>query len=329
MITPGTNSYWSDPFGGLIALGNELIMVSMTALGLAGIAASTTGTAASTAFSILTLNWGAAAATLVANQLMQFFGTPIFVAAMALLVPGLTIAFVLPMIPWVMWIAGVAGYLILVCEAVVAVPLWMLAHMTFEGEGLHGRGLAGYELIFNLLFRAVLMLLGLFLGYFIFTAMSYLIRMSFGIAAGFVLSNGWLVTNWLGLFVLLTIFVMCHVVAALQSFQLISLIPHHLPKMIGFSGSNRVDMDQFSRDAAYIGAGGALTTIGRGVSPDNIALAGRNTQNQLQSSSQKAIGYSPTRKSSNSAASNGQIGYTDTTLQATTDVSGSRPTEEA
>ena len=329
MITPGTNSYWSDPFGGLIALGNELIMVSMTALGLAGIAASTTGTAASTAFSILTLNWGAAAATLVANQLMQFFGTPIFVAAMALLVPGLTIAFVLPMIPWVMWIAGVAGYLILVCEAVVAVPLWMLAHMTFEGEGLHGRGLAGYELIFNLLFRPVLMLLGLFLGYFIFTAMSYLIRMSFGIAAGFVLGNGWLVTNWLGLFVLLTIFVMCHVVAALQSFQLISLIPHHLPKMIGFSGSNRVDMDQFSRDAAYIGAGGALITIGRGVSPDNIALAGRNTQNQLQSSGQKAIGYSPTRKSSNSAASNGQIGYTDTTLQATTDISGSGPTEEA
>ncbi|MGO9845563.1 MAG: DotA/TraY family protein [Methylocella sp.] len=97
---------------------------------------------------------------MVANQLMQFFGTPIFVAAMALLVPGLTIAFVLPMIPWVMWIAGVAGYLILVCEAVVAVPLWMLAHMTFEGEGLHGRGLAGYELIFNLLFRPVLMLLG-------------------------------------------------------------------------------------------------------------------------------------------------------------------------
>ncbi len=37
------------------------------------------------------------------------------------------------------------------------------------------------------LFRPVLMLLGLFLGYFIFTAMSYLIRMSFGIAAGFVL----------------------------------------------------------------------------------------------------------------------------------------------
>jgi hypothetical protein len=37
---------------------------------------------------------------------MQFFATPIFFGCMALLIPGLTIAFVLPMIPWVMWIAG-------------------------------------------------------------------------------------------------------------------------------------------------------------------------------------------------------------------------------
>jgi len=47
---------------------------------------------------------------------------PIFLGILSLLIPGLTIAYILPMIPWVMWIAGVAGYLILVCEAVIAVP---------------------------------------------------------------------------------------------------------------------------------------------------------------------------------------------------------------
>jgi hypothetical protein len=34
--------------------------------------------------------------------------------------------------------------------------------------------------------------------------------MSFGIAAAFVLGDGWIVTNWLGLFVLLSIFVLAH-----------------------------------------------------------------------------------------------------------------------
>ena len=95
----------------------------------------------------------------------------------------------------------------------------MLAHLTFEGDGLHGRGFAGYELLFNILFRPVLMIIGLFLGYFIFTCASWLIRMSFGIAAAFVLGDGWIVTNWLGLFVLLSIFVLAHVVAAIASFQ--------------------------------------------------------------------------------------------------------------
>ena len=178
---------------------------------------------------------------------MQFFATPIFTGCMALLIPGLTIAFVLPMIPWVMWIAGIVGYLILVCEAMVAVPLWMLAHLTFEGDGLHGRGFAGYELLFNILFRPVLMIIGLFLGYFIFTCASWLIRMSFGIAAAFVLGDGWIVTNWLGLFVLLSIFVLSHVVAAIASFRMITLIPHHVPRMIGFSSANRVDMDEFAK----------------------------------------------------------------------------------
>ena len=130
----------------------------------------------------------------------------------------------------------------------------MLAHLTFEGDGLHGRGFAGYELLFNILFRPVLMLIGLFLGYFIFTCISWLIRMSFGIAAAFVLGDGWLVTNWLGLFVLLSIFVLSHVVAAIASFRMITLIPHHIPRMIGFSSANRVDMDEFSRGAALIGA---------------------------------------------------------------------------
>ena len=270
-----TAQNWADPFGGLIALGNQMILVAMTALGLAGIASTTTGTAATTLFNALTMNWAGAVATLSLSVLMQFFATPIFIGCMALLIPGLTIAFVLPMIPWVMWIAGVAGYLILVCEAMVAVPLWMLAHLTFEGDGLHGRGFAGYELLFNILFRPVLMLIGLFLGYFIFTCISWLIRMSFGIAAAFVLGDGWLVTNWLGLFVLLSIFVLSHVVAAIASFRMITLIPHHIPRMIGFSSANRVDMDEFSQGARLIGTQKALTTLSDSRQPETAHVRRR------------------------------------------------------
>ena len=195
----------------------------------------------------------------------------------------------------------------------------MLAHLTFEGDGLHGRGFAGYELLFNILFRPVLMLIGLFLGYFIFTCASWLIRMSFGIAAAFVLGDGWIVTNWLGLFVLLSIFVLSHIVAAIASFRMITLIPHHVPRMIGFSSANRVDMDEFSRGAALIGTQKALTTIADGVNRKKLALSGAQNEGR---NDQRMIGLDATdaKYTSQSRSSTGM----DTTVQATTDMGGGR-----
>ena len=260
-----TGDSWTDPFGALMSLGHVLIMISLGAMGLAALASSTTGTLATAFVSTITGNLPAAGGSLLLHFAMSFLATPIFFLILSLLIPGLTIAFVLPMIPWVMWMAGVMGWLILVCEAVIAVPLWMLAHMTMGGEGLHGNAREGYALIFNVLFRPVLMLFGLFLGYFVFTSMSWLIRETFGVAAGFVLEQGWLVTNLLGIVILIAIFVMAHVVAALTSFRMISMIPHHVPRLIGFSSANRVDMEQFSRDAALVGVAGSLKTVQNGL----------------------------------------------------------------
>src|SRR4051812_6513116 len=92
------------------------------------------------------------------------------------MVPGIVIAYVLPMIPYVIWIAGVCGWIILVCEAMIAVPLWMLAHMTLGGDGLHGRAVEGWSLLLSVVFRPSLMLIGLFLSYFVFDCMSWLLR---------------------------------------------------------------------------------------------------------------------------------------------------------
>jgi hypothetical protein len=199
--------------------------------------------------------------------------------------------------------------------------------MTFEGDGLHGRAGEGYSLIFNVLFRPTLMLLGLFLGYFVFDAMSWLIRESFGIAAGFVLQNGWLVTNLLGMFVLLSIYVTIHIVVALKSFQMIALIPHHLPKLIGFAAASRVDIDQFSRDAALVGVGGALNKVRDGVQPASLRQV---VGNQSGSQGTSAAGLLPPRHilpPPGSAENRGAGGGMDSTLSASTDVPGS-PSED-
>ncbi|WP_242013131.1 DotA/TraY family protein [Acetobacter sicerae] len=257
----GTDGYWTDPFGNLMSLGNWMITTSLITMGTASILSSTAGTIGIGVTSLLSGNPGGALAAGAGHALMHFFGAPIIGGCLAMLMPGLTIAYVIPMIPFVMWMFAVAGWLIMVCESVIAAPLWMLAHMTMNGEGLHGHAKQGYALLFNVIFRPVLMLFGLFLGYFIFDSVSWLIHMCFGIAAGLILSNGWIVTNFLGMIVLVSLFVMIHVTLAFISFRMISILPQRVPAMIGFGDVDRVDIDQFSRDAAVVGMAGTLMSI--------------------------------------------------------------------
>ena len=311
-----TTQVWTDPFGGLMQLGQFLINTSLAGMVGSAVLSSTTSSTGLAIWNTLTFNWAGAAATIAGHAIMSFLATPILTALLSLLIPGLVIAYVLPMIPYVMWIAGVAGWVILVCEAMIAVPLWMLAHMTFGGDGLHGRAVEGWGLLFSVVFRPPLMVIGLFLGYFIFASLSWLIRMSFGIAAGFVLQNGWIVSNFIGLAVLLSIFVMMHVIAALMSFRLVAQLPHHLPRLIGFTGANRTDMDDYQNRAAWA-VGGIVAN------KSNQALQGGATQlsEGLKTLRGRPPGLisGPSKAAGEAAA--GAEGM-DSTLRASTETSG-------
>jgi conjugal transfer/type IV secretion protein DotA/TraY len=297
---------WTDPFGGLMSLGQTLLTIGLAGLGIAAMLASPTASGAATLWQVVTLQWGSAAATVTGHMVVSFLATPIFLLMLALIVPGIIISYVLPMIPYVFWMAGVCGWIILVCEAMIAVPLWMLAHMTVGGDGLHGRAAQGWALLFNVMFRPVLMLLGLFLSYFVFDCMSWLIRQSFGLAAGFVLANGSIVTNFIGLLVLMNIFVMTQVTAAFMSFRMIALLPHHLPRLLGFSSGNRVDSEGFSQQAAWISGNVMAQGVQRGL-------------NGIMNGTGRRIGSAQRRLSGPEKGEAGN-GSMDTTLRATTDI---------
>jgi hypothetical protein len=130
----------------------------------------------------------------------------------------------------------------------------------------------------------------------------------------------------LGVFVLLSIFVMTHVISALTAFRMIALIPHHLPRLIGFAAQNRVDMDQFSRDAALVGVAGTLNKLKDGMQP-RATLA-----NAAQTGAQPQIGQTryltgPRTGSKDSQNPNKSAGMNDTTLRASTDI-GQPPAPE-
>ncbi len=93
------------------------------------------------------------------------------VAAIGLLV-GFILFYVIPFMPFLYFFFAVGGWVKGLFEAMVGVPLWALAHLRIDGEGLPGDAAAdGYFLIFEIFFRPIMIVLGLISSILIFTAM--------------------------------------------------------------------------------------------------------------------------------------------------------------
>jgi hypothetical protein len=168
------------------------------------------------------------------------------------------------------------------------------------------------------MFRPVLMLFGLFAGYFVFSAMCSLMLQGFGIASGFVLSNGWFVTNLLGFIVLLCMFVLMTMTLALVSFRMISLVPHHVIKMLPFvQPANRLDIERFSQDVGAVGMAGTLGTIANA----------REGMLQVSRSTAREVGTASGEGEQGAIGQQRLLGH-DSTLNAQTDITGPAPEEE-
>lgn len=262
-LAPSQTS-WADPFSALMRLGNDMASLALIALGTATALSSTPVAAGVAAFNVLSFNFAGAAATLTASALITFLATPIFYVLMSLLIPGLILAFVVPMIPMIMWTMGILGFFVRVFEAIVAAPLWLLAHVTMDGQGLHGRGIRGWGNLLSLFLTPALMVIGMFGSYWAFTFISRLIFLTFTIAAGFTLAQGWLVANMAGMVVLLAMFVLLHIIAEVQCFRLITLVAVHAPSWMGIDSSERMDASALTQEASMVGMAATLAAIRAG-----------------------------------------------------------------
>lgn len=264
IASASSGSDWVDPFAALISLGHALIHVALAIIAGVAIASSKGLTIAATAGATLTGNFGATAAgigSLAFQGAIKVLTTWVFLGAFLLLAPGITLAYGLPMMPFAYWNIGVVGWLVLVVELVIAVPFWALAHMVFEGDGLHGKGRRGYEALFTVLFRPVMMIVGLVVSYTIFSASSWLLMKGFTVASGFVLARGYLVDNVIGVVVLLVMFASMEMALAVTSFRLINTLPHHLATWVGMTSVGRVDSDDYAERSTGRGSHGTGTAI--------------------------------------------------------------------
>lgn len=87
------------------------------------------------------------------------------------LTAGIVLFYVIPFLPFVYFFFAVLSWVKTIFEAMVGVPLWALAHLRLDGEGLPGDSASnGYFLIFEIGLRPILTIFGLIAAIVIFTA---------------------------------------------------------------------------------------------------------------------------------------------------------------
>ena len=98
-------------------------------------------------------------------------GSMLTVVAVAMLIGGISLAFIVPAMPFVRSLFGIVAWVISVVEALIAVPLFLAIQVGGEGHRLVSRAsYGGYLLILHAVVRPGLMILGLVFGYFVFLA---------------------------------------------------------------------------------------------------------------------------------------------------------------
>ena len=105
----------------------------------------------------------------------------ISIASVAILI-GFILYYIVPFMPFLYFLFAVGGWVKGLFEAMVGVPLWALAHIRIDGQGLAGdAALNGYFLIFEIFIRPILIIFGLLASIIIFAAMIKVLNETFSI----------------------------------------------------------------------------------------------------------------------------------------------------
>lgn len=143
------------PLAQLSLLGKGLVEASIANIGL-GLAFTAVGASQS--------NFVGAASSAAASMFMT--------VASITITMGFILFYVLPFMPFLYFFFAVGGWVKGLFEAMVGVPLWALAHLHIDGEGLPGEAaMDGYYLIFEIFLRPILIVFGLLGSVVIFAAM--------------------------------------------------------------------------------------------------------------------------------------------------------------
>lgn len=201
-----------------------------------------------------------------------FFNSVAFIGLTA----GLVLYYIVPFLPFLYFFFAVASWVKTIFEAMVGVPLWALAHLRLDGDGLSGESAQnGYFLILEVFLRPILTVVGLIAAMAIFTAQVRILNITWQLvtenAGGFntdtqIASVGGAIEFRRSIvdqfFFTITYAIVVYMMAT-AAFKLVDTIPDNILRWIGSGASSfgDINQDQTGELTRYAALGGM--TAGR------------------------------------------------------------------
>ena len=162
----------NNPISEMVGLGYNLVdsfWAAVAAFGLISAGSAAAQNWSSSTVEGIVANFavgGTASATAAGLTTLLSSLAPVFwLLAASLLGAGISLAYVLPLMPSLHWLFGVVRYFMQVSISVLGAPVWAIAHLELEGEGIGNRAMKGYEILYDLLCRPIIMTAGLVVGF--------------------------------------------------------------------------------------------------------------------------------------------------------------------
>lgn len=215
--------------------------------------------------------------------------------SMAILTMGFILHYIVPFLPFIYFFFAVGGWLKAIFEAMIGAPLWALAHIRIDGNGLAGAAAVnGYFLIFEIFLRPILIIFGLLASISTFSAMVYALNQVWDLVVsnlsgfdvpsetkGFGVSMGQYFRSAVDEFFFTAIYAIIVYMMALSSFKLIDLIPANILRWMGQSVATENDARENAAESLVsttsVGAGQATGAIGKQLTDitEKIAKGGK------------------------------------------------------
>lgn len=217
--------------------------------------------------SLEVLIWGIITASAVGGSLPFIGGGVVAVATLFSSLMGLMflvsnmLTVVLPFMPFFLWLGAILGWAMLCIEAIIAAPLWIMIHIHPDGDGVVGRGGAGYGMVLSLTVRPALMIIGLICALVCIGIFANMVNELFMTAFYTIASRSGI--SLLQTPIILGTYAMALYVVIKKSFSLIHVIPDEILKWLGVNSHNSVEKSSTGGIQAMMAARTLDDTFGK------------------------------------------------------------------